>query len=108
MDKAVGGDEELAQARSRFLAEHPQAQTMRDVLTHFDAYEAGRGTLQKTGEVGALTIYWGIGEDSVTLTLAPNLTIELSAASSAALALTDATLSAKDRYLTRVRDSSTQ
>jgi len=44
-----------------------------------------------------------VGEDSVTLALASNLTVELSAASSAALALADATLSAKDRFLTRFR-----
>jgi hypothetical protein len=75
------------------------------VLSHFDEYEAGKGRLQKSGEVGALTIWLGVGEDSVTLALASNLTVELSAASSAAIALADATLSAEDRFLRRLRDS---
>jgi hypothetical protein len=103
MDKAVGGDKDLREAQARFLAEHPQAQTMRDVIIHFDEYEDGTGKLQKTGEVGPLTIWFGVGDDSVTLALASNLTVELSTASSAALALADATLSAKDRYLARLR-----
>jgi hypothetical protein len=30
---------------------------MRDVLSHFDEYEAGTGRLQKAGEVRALTIW---------------------------------------------------
>jgi hypothetical protein len=76
---------------------------MRDVLSHFDEYEAGKGKLQRSGEVGALNVWLGVGEDSVTVALASNLTVELSAASSAALALADATLSAKDRFLTRFR-----
>jgi hypothetical protein len=105
MDKAIGGDEELKQAQIRFLAEHPHAQTMRDVLSHFDEYEAGNGRLQKSGEVGPLNIFLGVGDDSITLSLASNLTVELSAASSAALALADATLSAKDRFLARIRQS---
>jgi hypothetical protein len=105
MDRAIGGDEELRKAQTQFLAEHPQTQKMRDVLSHFDEYEAGKGRLQKSGEVGALTIWLGVGEDSVTLALASNLTVELSAASSAAIALADATLSAEDRFLRRLRDS---
>jgi hypothetical protein len=72
MDKAISGDEELRKAQTRFLSEHPQAQKMRDVLSHFDEYEGGRGRLQKTGEVGALTIWLGVGEDSVTLALKPD------------------------------------
>ena len=103
MDRAIGGDAGLRNAQTRFLAEHPQAQKMRDVLSHFDEYEAGKGKLQRSGEVGALNVWLGVGEDSVTVALASNLTVELSAASSAALALADATLSAKDRFLTRFR-----
>jgi len=76
---------------------------MRDVLTHFDEYEAGIGSLQETREVGDLTIWLAVGEDSVTVTLASELMLKLSTVSEAALALTEATLEAKDRFLERQR-----
>lgn len=103
MNKAVGGDGHLAAAVSTFLEGHPQAVKMRDVLTHFDEYEAGIGSLQETREVGDLTIWLAVGEDSVTVTLASELMLKLSTVSEAALALTEATLEAKDRFLERQR-----
>lgn len=107
MSKAVGGDRELAGAKAEFLNDHRNARAMRDVLSHFDEYQAGKGKLQKSGKVGRLAIWMGAGEDSFTLALASNLTLELSGASSSALALADATLAAKDRYLARLREGRT-
>jgi hypothetical protein len=103
MNKAVGGDGHLRKAPDRFLDEHPRAKNMRDVLSHFDEYEAGKGDLQKSGEVGELTIFLSTGPDSVTLTLASNLSIEVSEASSAALELAEETLNAKERFVTRLQ-----
>lgn len=103
MQRAVGGDAALKEAQDRFLAEHPQAQAMRDVLSHFDDYERGTGRLQKSGEVGDIQIWFGVGDPSFTLALASGLTIELSAASTAAIALANATLEAEVRFLERLR-----
>jgi len=103
MQKAVGGDTVLKTAQDRFLAEHPQAKAMRDVLSHFDDYERGTGTLQKSGEVGGIQIWFGVGDTSFTLALASNLTIELTAASTAATSLANATLEAEDRFLARLK-----
>ena len=72
-------------------------------LTHFDQYEAGTGDLQESGEIGDLAIWLGVGNDSVTLSLSSGLMVEVSALSDAAIALTEATLEAKERYLARIR-----
>ena len=107
MNKAIKGDGHLANALAHFLADHPQAKEMRDVLIHFDEYERGTGILQEVGELDAdrLAVWLGIGEDSTTLSLAPGLMLELVGASSAALRLADETQSAFDRFLVRHKAS---
>ena len=104
MNEAIGGDEELTATLARFLADNPQAKNMRDVLSHFDEYQAGTGKLQKTGKVGELMAWLGVGEDSVTVSLASSMMVEVLQASSEAIALADETLSAQHRFLANHQD----
>jgi hypothetical protein len=61
--KRVTGDAKLRDACDGFLAAQGDATDIRDILTHFDAYERGEGTLQTNGGMGELNISFERGED---------------------------------------------
>jgi hypothetical protein len=70
--RVTGGDLELAQARSRFDAVSRDAETLRDLVAHLDAYAVGEGWRQTgkrmppLGEQYLATfIYWSDGGGTV-------------------------------------------
>lgn len=84
----VGGGDTAVQTYRKAV---PAATSIRDMVTHFDAYIRGEGDLQKSGAINGFNIY--IGYDGTTLTLhVADRTLDVASAYEAASALIEATL----------------
>jgi len=103
--KRSTGDELLNRACKRFQADLPDAKDLRDVLTHFDAYEKGRGKLQKSRAMGPLNIFTEAGDSRFWLRI-NELKIELGLALQSAEELAYEAMCAADRHSQRVRGTS--
>jgi len=95
---ALGDDEVLDAAIKAFDAALPGASDLRDVLEHFDAYEARRGNLQKSGRMEAYHVFYERGADHYVLHVG-DLALEVDTATDAAIDLAEATLKAVDRIV---------
>jgi hypothetical protein len=96
------GDAKLRAACDAFLARNPDAKALRDVLTHFDAYEAGTGKLQSKKGFGDLAIFFERGESTLALRI-NDMRIALNQALSEADALLYASIDAQVRLRERLR-----
>ena len=100
--KRITGDALLDQACKRFEKDLPDAQGLRDILIHFDAYERGKGKLQKAGAMGTLDIFTESGETRFWLRI-NDLKIELGLALQNAEDLAYEAMNAADRHSERVK-----
>lgn len=91
--RRLTGDAELARARDRFDAVGPDAEALRDLVAHLDAYAVGEGKRQRgEGKPPAITekyltalIWWGdgegtrlnLGEEQLNLRTAAGAAVEL-------------------------------
>jgi hypothetical protein len=99
--KRATGDATLRDACDRFQSDLPDAKDLRDVLTHFDKYERGTGSLQIHGGMGPLNIFTESGEDRFWLRI-NHLRIELGSASQGADDLAYEAIDAADRLRARL------
>jgi hypothetical protein len=90
--RGLTGDAELKRARDRFDAVGPDAEVLRDLVTHLDSYAVGEGWRQKGKQAPAISekylatfIYWGdnggtildLGDHQLNLRAVANAAIEL-------------------------------
>jgi hypothetical protein len=90
--RSLTGDAELAKARARFDAVGPDAEELRDLVAHLDAYAVGQGRRQTGRAMPPLAeehletfLYWGngggtelrLGDKQVNLRAAANAAVEL-------------------------------
>ena len=90
--RSLTGDAELAKARARFDAVGPDAEELRDLVAHLDAYAVGQGRRQTGKATPPLTeehletfLYWGngggtelrLGDKQVNLRAAAHAAVEL-------------------------------
>lgn len=98
----ITGDALLNRACKRFQKDMPDAKGLRHVLIHFDAYERGKGQLQKGGAMGTLNIFTESGENRFWLRI-NDMKIELGSALQNAEDLAYEAMSAADRHSERVK-----
>jgi len=100
----VTGDARLREACELFQCDVPDAKDLRDVLTHFDAYERGNGHLQVAGAMQGLDIFTESGDDRFWLRI-NHMKIELGATSKNIDNLVYEAFDAADRYSTSIHRS---
>jgi hypothetical protein len=92
----------LRKALEQFQVNVPDAKDPRDILSHFDAYQAGTGKLQKKGRMGELVIYLEAGENRRWLRI-NHLKIEFASAASNADMLAGEAFDASARFMSSNR-----
>jgi hypothetical protein len=105
--RRLTGDAELAQARARFDAVVPDAEELRDLVAHLDAYAVGEGWRQTGHGMPSLSerylatfIYWTDGGSTILALGDQNLSLR--AAASAAVELAQVVEQVRARHLVRV------
>lgn len=107
--RCLTGDAELAKARERFDAVCPDAEELRDLVTHLDEYAVGRGQRQKGARMPPLDdpylatfVYWGDGGG--TIVNLGDRTLNLRMAASAATELAQVVERVRARHLQRAKN----
>jgi hypothetical protein len=95
--QGLSGDFDLKTGLEAFLSDVPDAQNLRDVLTHFDEYTAGQGRLQRRKQMGPLIISLGRGDKTVFLMI-NDFHLEVGRATESAHNLASAALDAEMRF----------
>jgi hypothetical protein len=90
--RRITGDAQLAQARKRFDSVGPDAEALRDLISHLDEYAVGQGWRQQGNATSpiketylATLLYWGdggatilnLGDEQVNLGAAAEAAVEL-------------------------------
>lgn len=104
--RLTGGDPELAEARARFDHVSPDAEALRDLVAHLDAYAVGEGWRQ-TGDPPELTdryleTFLSWPDDGSTKLNLGDTYLELRAAAEAATELATVVEQVRARHLARV------
>lgn len=94
------GWKEIKEALERFDQEVPHGKAIRDVLTHFDDYERGRGKMQKSGELPVSGLALFAPSSRVGVVSVGEMDLDILKAGRAAQHMWNATLGALHRYLT--------
>jgi len=92
----VTHDTQLQKALKRFQNDAPHAKDLRDILSHFGAYQRGVGNLQKAKKIGELLIFTESGDDRQWLRI-NHLKIEIGSAEAGAGELAAAAFDASAR-----------
>jgi hypothetical protein len=84
--QALGGAQS-GKALGTFTEAVPRWKHVRDVIEHFDKYEAGNGNLQSDGQLEGLSPFYVSDNARYLIGLAPGLQLEVATAAAAADAL---------------------
>jgi hypothetical protein len=105
--RRLTGDAELAQARARFDATVPDAEALRDLISHLDEYAVGQGWRQQGKGAPAISdrylatfIYWA--DSGGTIVNLGDAQVNLRAAADAAVELAQVVERVRARHLERV------